>query len=543
MVVNFLSPCDKFNQIMEPALLTTSTSTQALLLCAFGTTVLIALFLGGRGRRGTSSIVSFFWGDSDLKSSEGAHLNISTGFSLNGVLYSAWLGYRGGVSSIAFQTVWCLSYLFLARYASRFSELSRTGTLHGIIGHRYGKLAAMAAAISSIIGFTMLLGWELLVGVSVFQAVIPNYDSLQPIIYLSLAGIAAVYSMLGGIRGNLISNRVLNYMGALGLMVAFLYLLHPAVKTAPITLGDFFDLSSFSRLLTELTLTGLFVNIIFSVAYQFVDMSIWENIASLKKDGKETTRSLYLAAFWVYILPIGVGSLFGMLLRSFETGITSNNILAHLVSMLAGNPLVFVVVIMGFFALMLSTVDGFLLASAQALVWDIIHKRDVQCILRKRGYAITSERSKTSIGVEPFDTDLFAQRPSTELDLEERERTILLHAKCCIMLIALLGSGTILYIVKTFSVDIFSLVYIAYAGQMCLFPVVLTILRGDNTERPLGALGMLLGLFGGSAFAIYGLVTSSSAIILTPAVALVLSCILWLPAPGWLQRAAKRMLA
>lgn len=359
---------------------------QDLLLGGFAATVLLSLVIGAYGRRRSSpTLVSFFWGDNNFSVAQGTHLNLSTSFAINGVLYSAWLGYLAGWPSILPQLVWCAGFLFLGRYAKRLAHLARTGTLHGNIGYVFGAGAARWAALASVIGFTLLFGWELHIGASMFKAVEASHSPLvETVLYFSLAAIAAIYCMLGGLRGNLYANQFQNYLSGAALIVAIGYLAWFATGTKAFTLSDFYAPSNFAALYKELAFAGVVTNAVLFTVYQFVDMSVWQNIAAVSNEGKKPARTLWATAFWVLIFPGVSGSALGMLMRSFE-GITSDTIVPHILQQVAAEPFVFTLLVMGFFAMMLSTVDGFLLSAAQAITWDVTDRKLVLQILSARG--------------------------------------------------------------------------------------------------------------------------------------------------------------
>lgn len=362
-------------------------NTQQLLLGGFAATVALSLMIGAWGRRKSSgSLVSFFWGDNSFNVAQGTHLNLSTSFAVNGVLYSAWLGYKAGWVSVLPQVMWCFGFLFLARYAKRLAHLARTGTLHGNIGYVFGKHAARWAAFASIIGFTLLFGWELWIGASMFKAVTPdNVPNLEILLYFSLAGIAAVYCMLGGMRGNLLANQFQNYLSGAALLVAIIYLGWFAVGTQKFSWNDFTDASTFTALATELTIAGIITNAILFSVYQFLDMSVWQNIASVSDEGRAPRKTLWASAFWIFIFPGVTGSALGMLMRSHTSGVTPDNIVPQLLLQVSAEPAVFVLLVMGFFAMMLSTVDGLLLAAGQAVTWDLTDRKRVLRILTTNG--------------------------------------------------------------------------------------------------------------------------------------------------------------
>lgn len=359
---------------------------QLTLLISFAGTVALSLIIGAWGRRKSSgSLVGFFWGDNNLTAAQGTHLNLSTSFAINGIVYSAWLGYIGGWASVLPQLVWCGGFLFLAKYARRLGHLSRTGTLHGNIGYVFGERAAKLAALASIIGFTLLFGWELYIGSSMFKAVMQSQSAtLETILYLSLGAIGAIYCMLGGLRGNLHANQVQNYLSGGAVLLAIGYLWWFAVGSRPFAWADFVDYSSLTALATELTFVGMITNFVLFICYQFVDMSVWQNTASVSGDEAKPKRMLMGSAFWILFFPGVTGTALGMLMRSYE-GVTANNIIPMLVQQTAAEPVIFVLLVAGFFAMMLSTVDGLLLAACQAVTWDVTDRKKVLRILTARG--------------------------------------------------------------------------------------------------------------------------------------------------------------
>lgn len=360
---------------------------QTLLLAGFAVTVTLSLAVGSWGRRHSSgSLVSFFWGDNNLSVAQGTHLNLSTSFAVNGILYSAWLGYIAGWASVWPQVIWCAGFLVLARYAKRLGHLSRTGTLHGNIGYVFGKRAAQIAALASIIGFTLLFGWELYIGSSMFRAVLPSHSSsIETTIYFSLAIIAAIYCMLGGLRGNLHANEIQNYISGIAVAIAIFWLWKYVPNTQPFTWHDFVDWKTYSALAVELTFAGIITNAVLFMVYQFTDMSVWQNIASVSDEGKKSFRTLVYSSIWVLFFPGVTGTALGMLMRSYHTGITADNIVPELLHHVSSQPWLFFVLVMGFFAMMLSTVDGFLLAACQAVTWDLTDREAVLKILTARG--------------------------------------------------------------------------------------------------------------------------------------------------------------
>jgi len=244
----------------------------------------------------------------------------------------------------------------------------------------------MFAALASIVGFTLLFGWELYIGSSMFRTVMPDHSrGTESLLYFSLAVIAAIYCMLGGLRGNLYANKVQNYLAGGALLVAIFWLWWFMPGTQPFTLNDFVDVSTLSALTAELTVAGIITNVVLFAVYQFVDMSVWQNIAAVSDDGNKPRRSLIWSAVWILFFPGVTGSALGMLMRSHASGITADNIVPSIVIQVSTVPWLFFLLVMGFFAMMLSTVDGLLLAACQAVTWDVTDRKAVLQILTARG--------------------------------------------------------------------------------------------------------------------------------------------------------------
>jgi hypothetical protein len=362
-------------------------NSSEILLLGFLLVISISIFLGYLARRGKEqTLKGFFWGNHKLTPRQAAHLTISTSFAINGVIYSAWLGYKSGWVSILPQVFWCGGFIFLSIFAKRLGFLSRTGTLHGNIGYIFGKSTGYWAAFASLIGFTLLFGWELSIGANMFKTIIPNSTKdIENGIYFSLACITALYCMLGGIRGNLNANIFQNYLGGITIIVATIYFGFKLNATQHFSWNDFVEKNQFANLGKELTTPGIISNILLFTLIQFLDMSNWENIASITSSEKKGPKySLWLAAAGIFIFPGVIGSALGMTMRTFRIE-NPDNLVLQILNNATTNPYIFFAIIIGFFAIMLSTVDGYLLAAAQTASWDLFDRKRVLRIFSSKG--------------------------------------------------------------------------------------------------------------------------------------------------------------
>jgi hypothetical protein len=446
---------------------------------------LCSLAIGGARKKQGESIRSFFWADGNMKAYEGIHLFLSTSFSLNGVLYFMWLGYSIGIAASIIQLLWCISFILLARYTKRIEKLSEHGTMHGVIGSAYGLSAEKWAAIASLIGFVLQIGWELIIGATIFMTALPQSSWVQGALIVVLAVVAGLYTMFGGLRGNARANELQNYLSIIVLFGLLGWLFFHAPSGSAMA----WDSGSWGRLVTSLGVGGLITNAVFSLVWQFVDMSAWQNVVATTKGGEGATKkTLYGSAVAVFIFPGLIATMLGMYLRGMSD-LTSDNILTTLLQMFSTHPIALLVVGAGLAAAMLSTVDGFLLSSAQAVVWDLTHRGIVQKILGGS---------------------------------EAEQGFILKRTRFWIGVLALIGGGLIYAVTVLFKVSIFDLVYMVTIAQVILFPVVLAALYGKGSSRKLGAWSIALGLFVGAALVIYGVPRGMTTLLTwTPIIALI----------------------
>lgn len=472
------------------------------LVVALSSVVVVSLLIGFSSRRYTKSLRSFFWGDNDLGADSGADLFLSTSFSMNGLLYQTFLGYAIGIASLWIQVIWCLSYLILWLKAKKVAELARTGTLHGVIGAHFGVRAEKAAAIATIVGFTVQVGWELAVGMSVFSASAPGNRPFLLVMTISLAVVAAGYTVLGGLRGNLLTNVVQNRLAGVSMLVAIVFLISTGrTLVTPVSTTQ----SSHVLLVSVLTWGGLITNIVFSLTWQLVDMSAWQNMAAARLDENIPRKTLLWSALWVFIFPGLVGTLLGMYLRS-TPNLDPNSIMPALVSAISTHSELGFIFFAGLVAAMLSTVDGLLLAAGQAVTWDLTHKKAVTAIL-KAGNPLTAEAegAHTAKAENPLAANGEKTRSEAVFPapLRDQERKILRLSQLAILILALLGALGVAFVVGN-GVNLFDVVYLATVAQMALVPVVVSILFFSSTKQAgNGFVSVTLGLLVGipSAFA------------------------------------------
>lgn len=120
---------------------------------------------------------------------------------------------------------------------------------------------------------------------------------------------------------------------------------------------------------------GLITNLAFSLVWQFVDMSTWQNViaSSHKLNNNAAKQALKTGGLAVFIAPGVIGTLLGVFLAG-TPNVNDNNIMTKLVEVLPyDNSVLSFAIMVALLASIMSTIDGPLLAASYAFVCDFLH--------------------------------------------------------------------------------------------------------------------------------------------------------------------------
>jgi hypothetical protein len=428
-----------------------------LVTLAFGIVLLVSIVLSWVYAPRTPTIHGFFWSDQRLSLRFTTSLMVSGSFSLNGILYQAWLGYITGWWSLTVQLIWCLGYIFLALRAPHFTEALSKGTLHGIIGSSFGPSGSKTAALASFAGFGVLIGWEAAVGVSVLEnlhGITEDISWFAPVVVAVLAGL---YTCAGGLKGNARVNYVQNVFKGATLVMATVLLVASAKDGLGVLVGSPAAHTRLPEAITQLGGIALISNLLFSFFWQVVDMSNWQDMSSTYGTSRRV-RSVISSSLVVFLFPGVVGSVIGIALSDWGSDlgiITDSNIVSRFLEAVAGFPLIAVLLVGAYAASMLSTIDGAALSAAQSITWDVTNRHSVEKVL-----ALGPNR-------EPVQEDSL----------------IIAVSRLFILLLTGLGSSVVIYLVFSLGVDLFDVVYFAVLAQMSLLGPVLYCLYGSRRTQ------------------------------------------------------------
>lgn len=448
------------------------TATVAALL-GFGLMLMVSVMAGSKTARQVPTLLSYFWANRSLKAPTVAQLLLSTSFSLNGLLYHTWLGYAVGVWSILIQFIWCVGFIFLAVNSDKIATLVSRDNLHGSIGRTFTPAAASLAALATIVGFASLAGWEFVIAGGLINAILDVPPSQAIWAALLTAVVVAAYTIRGGLRGNARANTVQNLVAMAGLIALAWFLFNRTPDAVDAGATNFRSAARwFENPLLVLGGIAFFANAYFSLVWQTADATNWQAMSSASGSPKDLRRTLYLSSALIIIAPGVIGTAVGMALHGMPD-ITSDNIISQAV--LAGDLPIWAIVLVaaGLCGAMLSTLDGLLLACANAVSWDLFKPSASREILKK-------------------------EKNNEQLSDKEAhdEAQILSVSYMTIFAISIVSSLVVLLLNS--SLPLFNIVYFAVIGQMAIVPcAIVMVFKAGNPSLGHGAASIGLGLVGG----------------------------------------------
>ena len=136
----------------------------------------------------------------------------------NAVWYYAFLGYYYGPLTFLLQLPWSAAVFILSYRLRLYIKASGYGTVHGFIGHNYGRSAETVAAVATLIGYTINIGFELFYSAYLLGASIGIAD-LGTLLGFFLAVFVAGYCVAGGYIGNVRTDPFQNWLGVIALVI------------------------------------------------------------------------------------------------------------------------------------------------------------------------------------------------------------------------------------------------------------------------------------------------------------------------------------
>jgi hypothetical protein len=383
------------------------------------------------------------------------NLLLSSSFGVNALLYAAWLGFSIGMWALLIQVAWSVSFLLLGRYSSSVRSLN---SLHELLGERFGKSTKILAAICTLAGFTYLIGWELAIGktstlslLNLTHALSVERAQTATTVFMILVVFGAlVYTLWAGMKGQAKVDQGLN---AIKLLVVTLITVLLIRRLAHFEHVQFMAalFPSWSTVKQNLGLLGLTTNIIFNVAWQFVDNSSWQSvIAGTDSNNEHSTYNLRMSGLVIFVTIGFIGTLFGISLANIST-VDPNNILTEAVGLLPQYQNIMILAMLFLIATcMMSLLDGLFLSSTFTLGLDLIP---------------SSQRSEPTGGMSPKTLPI---------------------VRLLLVIIAIAATWGVNFIFEKMGANLFDFVYVVILTQLSLFgPVIIALTRKQKLCSPM----------------------------------------------------------
>ncbi|GEM_PF-2084103 len=347
--------------------------------CCLVIAVLSAALASSRTAGGGAVLHDYLLASGKLSRIPVVSLIVSSSFGVNAVFYQIFLGYSIGLWALVAQAAWALSFIFLSRFAK---DMVESKSLHDFLSRKYGPSVRIVAALLSITGFCFLMGWELEIGRSIFVNLvgaapdIAQEEALRAsdwLVIITAVG-ATIYTIFGGMRGNALADMAQNLVKIVGFLLIFVFLIGYFYREVG-SLSSFIEalLPPFSKFILTVGIIGFLTNLVFSLSWQFVDASTWQNALAGSSRGSEgVARDIWVSGFTIFIAPGVLGTIVGACL-AFAPGVDDSNILAKVVEFAGGGDLVLFLMLFAIIASMMSLFDGMLLAAGYAFVVDVLH--------------------------------------------------------------------------------------------------------------------------------------------------------------------------
>ena len=285
---------------------------------------------------------------------------------------------------------WALGAFVLYLLRRQVFQASRKSwTLHGFLEETYGSsvLKRLASVITSLV-FLLQVVAEVYVGLAVLRVFVGPEVPLW--ILCLIAGLIFVgYSVIGGLPAIMLTDHIKYRLITFGLLLATITLVDHGGATAMRLVGQSLKTSFFpGSAASGIVLLSLFA---LNLPLLITDMSVWQRIGAAESE-REVSRGL--RKFAMQLLPllsvivfVGIG--FGSILESPEGYSVAQTILGFFL-----DSVVFVFLLAGLLAALLTTADNYLIASVQTVLVDWVWARRLQRVAyRPEDLPVEQQRS------------------------------------------------------------------------------------------------------------------------------------------------------
>lgn len=338
----------------------------------------------------------FFLYDREMPRNQFVPTYVTTNIGLfSSIAYSVILAYYYGIAGMLFTTLaWFLGMYWFSKKIPTLLSFFKTGTtIHEFIANSYGKsqhekavLRAWTSGVTSILYFASI-------GVEIkFAAIMltPSMGQFQAtVLAFSIAFCGLTYAYLSGYKGVVYTDKIQYYIMLIGAgVIAIFVFLIGADHNFSFANKAFETYFNFPFVILGPEPWSLFGMIVLLALYQFCIMDMWQRCIAFSKTKNEKGESLSdpdliallkRKTFRDAILPFLILFLVWFMIGIVVLGTNLTDDVSKILPAFLGAFKSFgswgyfaeAIVITGFVAAALSTVDGFLIVTVQTLMYDI----------------------------------------------------------------------------------------------------------------------------------------------------------------------------
>jgi Na+/proline symporter len=358
--------------------------------------LLIYLTVRAEGYKKNDTPEDFFLFNREMPKDEFVPTFVTTNIGLfSSIAFSVILGFYYGIAGMFFTTfAWFFGMYWFSRKIPKLLPFLKTGTtIHEFIANSYGKtnaqkikLRAWTSAVSAILYFASV-GVEIKFGADIFA---PSLGEIQStVLAFLIAFIGLSYTYLSGYKGVVFTDKIQYYILLAGAVIIFIFtFLIGYDNNFSFSNESFNGYFNFPFLILGPDPYGLIGLIVLLSLYQFCIMDMWQRciafantkdadgnlledntLAKLlkKKTFKDAVAPfliMFIVWFMIGIVALGVNLTTDLtaILPSFLASFDNYGSIGYFAK---------AIVITGFVAAVMSTVDTFLLSTVQTLMYDI----------------------------------------------------------------------------------------------------------------------------------------------------------------------------
>ncbi|MFA6160804.1 MAG: sodium:solute symporter family protein [Patescibacteria group bacterium] len=294
---------------------------------------------------------------------------LSTFIGVGAIIGTAGIAFDGGgliALAIPFSFLFYLMLYakFIAPKIKEFGDRHQAYTLPDYFAVRYSKKAGIAASVINLISYALSLALQF-VGMGIFVSALTGFDPNLATIVGAL--IIIIYSTVGGLKAD-IRTDIFQFIIMLGLILVFL----------PVVIVKGGGLAALSSLPSAFLLgTNFAPSYVIVMAFLFIGLvtftfsDLWQR-AYAGASAKIVKKAAYISGTFAFLFML-MAVLLGIYGHILTPTATSNTIISDLMSLILPAGL-YGLVLIGFFAAIMSSADTVLLITSMTLVHDIYIK-------------------------------------------------------------------------------------------------------------------------------------------------------------------------